>query len=158
MVQNVIPQSIRRNRIVDVVRFVGRPVVRKLLGAEHQHAQIAVFVIFDNSQRSKCLAEADAVRQNAAVILFQLTDNCENRVFLECVEFVPDLALTETVGIVRQIVGGYIGQEIAENMVEREEIRKLRAVFPICSSDTFEYLLRHIFHFSAVCPELVKER
>ena len=158
MVQNVIAQPIRRNWIVDVVRFVGRPVVRKLLGTEHQHAQIAVFVVFDNGQRSECFAEADAVRQNAAVVLFQLADNCENRVFLECVEFVPDLALTETVGIVRQIVGGYIGQEITKNVVEREEIQKLRAVFPIRSSDTFEYLLRHIFHFSAVCPELVKER
>ena len=158
MVQNVIAQPICRDGVIDVVRFVGRPVVRKLLGAEHQHAQVAVFVVLDNGQRSECLAEADAVRQNAAVILFQLTDNCENRVFLECVEFVPDLALTETVGIVRQIIGRYIGQKIAENVVEREEIQKLRAVFPICSSDTFEYLLRHILHFSAVCPELVKER
>ena len=158
MVQNVIAQPIRRNGVVDVVRFVGRPVVRKLLGTEHQHAQIAVFVIFDNSQRSKCLAETNAVRQNAAVILFQLTDNRKNGILLECIKLVPDLALAKTVGIVRQIVGRYIGQEITKNVVEREEIQKLRAVFPICSSDTFEYLLRHIFHFSAVCPELVKER
>ena len=82
----------------------------------------------------------------------------KNGILLECIKLVPDLALAKTVGIVRQIVGRYIGQEITKNVVEREEIQKLRAVFPICSSDTFEYLLRHILHFSAVCPELVKER
>ena len=62
MIQHIIPQTVARNGVIDVIIFIGVPVVRQLFRAKHQNRLVAVLIIFDNSQRSEGLAQAYAVR------------------------------------------------------------------------------------------------
>ena len=95
MIKNIIAQPILRDGIVDIVALVGRPVLGQFFRAEYQHGFIAVFVVFDDRQRCEGFAEADAVRQNAAVEFFKLADDRQHCVFLEVVEHIPDFRLLE---------------------------------------------------------------
>ena len=83
-------QAILCQWVVAVIRLVGYPVVRQLFVAKHQHAQVAVFVIFDDRQRGKGLAQTNAVCQNAAIELLQLADDGKGGILLEGVQLVPD--------------------------------------------------------------------
>ena len=75
VVQHIIAQPVTGDGVVDIVSFIGHPVITEFLGTQYQHTEIAVFIVFDDGQRRECLAQADAVRKNTAVILLQLADN-----------------------------------------------------------------------------------
>ena len=57
MEEHIVTQSVLLQRIVLVVAFIGLPVVVQFLGAEHQHALVAILVIFDDAQRRKGLTQ-----------------------------------------------------------------------------------------------------
>ena len=95
MIQYVIAQSILGDGIANIVALVGRPVLGQFFRAEYQHGFIAVFVVFDDRQRCEGFAEADAVRQNAAVEFFKLADDSQHSILLEVVEHIPDFRLLE---------------------------------------------------------------
>ena len=75
VVQHIITQPVTGDGVVDIVGLIGHPVIAELLGTQHQHTEIAVFIVFDDGQCRERLAQADAVRKNTAVILLQLADN-----------------------------------------------------------------------------------
>ena len=104
VVQHVVAEPILRNGVVDVVALVGHPVFGELLGAEHEHGFVPVFVILDHSQRCKGLAQTDAVRKNAAIEGFELVDDGKRRIPLEVVQHFPDLGVLEAGCLIRQIV------------------------------------------------------
>ena len=117
MEQNIVTQPVRGDGVVGVVRFIGDPVFPQLLRAENKHGFVAVLVVFDHRQRGKGLAETDAVRQDTAVVFFQLVDDCKHGVTLEIIEHVPNLALLKASRLVRQGVLGNILQKLAEYVV-----------------------------------------
>ena len=88
MVQNIIAKSVAGNRVVDVVIFVGIPVVGKLLGTKNQNGFVAVLVVLDNCQGSKCFTKTDAVGQNTAIVLFQFVDDRKNSIIVSIVSWV----------------------------------------------------------------------
>ena len=85
MIQNVVVETVGREEVAAVVGFVERPVVAQALGAEHQRAVIAQFVILDDRQRLERLAETDAVRDDAAAKAVQLVERANHTVPLEFV-------------------------------------------------------------------------
>ena len=117
MKQHIIIQSVGGNWIVDIVVLIGVPVLRQLFGAEDKYGFIPVFVIFDNGKSGKGLTQANAVSQDAAVILLQLIDDGENGIPLEIIKHTPDFALLEASCFIGQDILGNFVQELAENMV-----------------------------------------
>ena len=75
VVQHIIAQPVTGDGVVDIVGFIGHPVITELLGTQHQHTEIAVLIVFDDRQCRERLAQADAVCKNTAVILLQLADD-----------------------------------------------------------------------------------
>ena len=108
MVQNIIAKSVAGNRVVDVVIFVGIPVVGKLLGTKHQNGLVTILVVLDNCQGSKCFTKTDAIGQNTAIVLFQFVDDRENSIFLKIIEHTPDFTVLKT----SRLIGQYVFRNI----------------------------------------------
>ena len=98
MIQNVVVEAIGRQHVALVVGLVERPVVAQSLRAKYQHAVIAQLVVLDDSQRLEGLAEADAVRNDAAAEAVQLVDGTDHAVALEFVELFPDDRIADAGG------------------------------------------------------------
>ena len=117
VIQHIVAEPIFRNRIVDIVAFVGVPVLGQLFGTQHQHGFVSVLVVLDHRKRGKCFAETHAVRQNAAVVFFQLVDDRKHRITLKVVQHPPNLAFLETVCLIRQFIFGDVVQKLVEDIV-----------------------------------------
>ena len=157
MVEYVIAQAIPGDGIVDIVGLIGHPVVAEFFGAKDQNPQVAVFVVFDDGQGGEGFAKTDTVRQDTAVILFQLADNGDHGVFLEGVQFVPDLAFLEAVGLAGQIVFIDLFQKAAENIVKREKVEKFGAVLLVGGGDALQNFVCDVFQVALVIPQLVEQ-
>ena len=108
MEEHIVVQTIRSKGVVDVVVLVGVPVLRELLRAQDEDVLIALLIVFHNGKCGKCLAETDAVREDAAVVFFELVDDGENGIALEVVKHTPYFALFESDFFIRQLVLGQI--------------------------------------------------
>ena len=86
MIEHIVSQAILGNWVVDIIPFVGVPVLGQFLWAQDQDGFVAVFVVFDNRQGGEGLAQADAVRQNTAVVFFQFIDDGKDGILLEIIE------------------------------------------------------------------------
>ena len=86
VIKHIVVQTVFGDRIVQVVSLERVPVVGKLLRAEHEDVFVALLVILDDAQRGEGLAEANAVRQDTAVVRFELVDDGQDRILLEIVE------------------------------------------------------------------------
>ena len=95
MIENIIAKTICNQRIVHQVSPKGHPVFREFLRAKDKNIIVTSFVIPYNSQSCERLSEADAVSEDAAVVLFQFIDNTESRILLEIIKFVPDHTVPE---------------------------------------------------------------
>ena len=104
MIENIIAQPIRCNRIVDIVALVCIPVFREFFGTKNKNGFIAVLIILNHRKRSKRLAETNAVCQNTAVEFFEFADDGKNRVTLEVIKHSPDFAFLKARCFVRQLV------------------------------------------------------
>ena len=108
MVEDIITQTIRRNRVVHIVILIGIPVIRQLLRAENKHRFISVFVIFDNCQSGKGFTKTNTICQNTAIEFFQLADDCKHSIFLEVIKHRPYLAFLKSGSLIRQMIFGHI--------------------------------------------------
>ena len=98
MIQNVVVEAVGRQHVALVVGLVERPVVAQSLRAKYQHAVIAQLVVLDDGQRLEGLAEADAVRNDAAAEAVQLVDGTDHAVALELVELLPNHRVADAGG------------------------------------------------------------
>ena len=157
MIEHVIPQTILGDWVVDVIPFVGVPVLGQLFRAQDQDGFIAVFVVFDDCQGGEGLAQADAVRQDTAVVLFQFVDDGKGGVLLEVVEQVPNLALFESRCLVGQNILGDVFQKFVENVIQSKEIDEVRGILPVSSGDTVKNDFSDILELLFVVPKLFKQ-
>ena len=82
--------------------------------------------------------QADAVRQNAAVVFFQFADDGQNGIALEAIQHPPDFALLETAGLIWKHVFGDVLQELVEYVVERVKVNEIRRVFLISCGNALD--------------------
>ena len=157
MIEHVIAQAVLRYRVVDVISLIRRPVFRQLLGAQYQHGSVAVFIVLDDRKRREGLSQSHAVRQYAAVVLFQLIDDGQRRVLLKTIEHVPYLGLLEARQIVGQDVFGSLLQKRLEYVVQREEVDKFWGVLLVDRRDAFHNAVCHILQLLRVVPYFLKE-
>ena len=76
---------------------------------------------------------------------------------MEVVEFAPDYTRLEAGGFVRQNVLRNIFKKLVENIVERNEIDKLRRIFLVGVGDVVEHLLGNDLQFFAIVPHLIEK-
>ena len=81
MEKNIIPQTVSGNGVVYIIILIGIPVVGQLFGAENQNILVPILIILDNCQGSKGLTETNTVCQDAAVELFQLINDCQDKLY-----------------------------------------------------------------------------
>ena len=117
MIQNVIPKPVCGKWIVNEVSAIGHPVLRQLFRTENEDILIATLVVFDNSKRSESLAKTNAVRKNAAVVLFQFIDNSKGGIFLKVEQLVPNNAVLKACSLIWKNILRNILQKFAENVV-----------------------------------------
>src|SRR5688572_24202730 len=126
MAEHVVTETISRENVRGEIRSVRQPIVRELLWTEHENRAIAQFVVLNDRERRESLSEAHTVRQDAAVVGLELIDDPGGRVTLEVKQLFPD----EAVEVARSVVGQHIRrdvlQELAEDVVEHQEVDLLR--------------------------------
>ena len=157
MAQNVIIEAIPGENVGRQVAVVVQPVVCEFLGAQHQHRTVAQFVIFHNGQSRECFTKPHAVGQDAAVVGFQLVDNAYGGITLKVEKLVPDQRILITRAVVGKDVFVDIVEEIAEDVVEHQEVDSLWRIFLIDRRDMITDCGGYIFKFCWIIPDLVKE-
>ena len=158
MIKHIIAKPIGCNGIIDIVILIGIPVIRQLLWAKHKDGLVAVFIVFNNSKRSKCFTKTDAVRKDTAIVFFKFVDDCESCISLEVIEHPPNLAFLETCRFVGQNIFRHIFQKLIEDIIKSDEVNKVRRILIISSSDTVNYLVSDDLKHLTVIPNFIKIR
>ena len=158
MVEHRVGEAVlgQRVAVVVVVRPQG-PVVAQALGAQHQHAVVALLVVLDHGQRLVGLAQAHAVGDDAALVFLQLADGAHHGVLLEVVEVVPHGRLLE-LEAGADVVVAVAFQEVAEQVVEGEEIDELGRVLAVERLHLGGHLGRDVGGERGVCPHGLEHR
>ena len=146
MIEYIVVQAIRSKWVVDVVVLVGVPVLSEFFRAEDEDVLVAVLIVFHDGKCGKCLAEADAVREDAAAICIEFVDDGKDGVALEVVEHAPYFALFESRGFVRELVLREVVQELAEYVIERCEVDHLGRMLCIGGADVLDDGIRDVLH------------
>ena len=71
MVKHIVTKPVGSDGVIDIVVFIGVPVVCQFLGAEHKDGLVSVFVVFNNGKCGKGFTKTDAIRKNTAVVFFK---------------------------------------------------------------------------------------
>ena len=156
MIKHIITEAVVYQWIVYIVATVGNPVVKQFLRAKNENRLVSVFVILNDRKCGERLTETNAVGKNAAVILFQLIDDGESGITLEIVEFIPDNARLEAGCLVWQYVFRNIFEKLAEDIVERYEINKLRCILLVCVGYVVDDHFSYIGKAFAIVPHLIE--
>ena len=72
--KHIEPEAVCIKGVEGTVRAIDRPVAAEFLGTENEDALVAQLEVFDDGKRSRGFAEADAVSEDAPVVLLDLVD------------------------------------------------------------------------------------
>ncbi len=126
VVEHVVGEAVVRKRIAVVVGAPPQgPVLAQALGTQHEHAAVALLVVLDDGQSLVGLSKADAVGDDAALVLLELADGAHHRIALEVVELAPNHGLLEPEAGQHRVVPVVL-QEVPEDVIEGEEVHELR--------------------------------
>ena len=152
VVQHLVGESVRSQGITFIARLrPQRPVLTQALRTQYQYVLVELLVVLNDGERFECLAQADAVGDDAAVILFQLTNRPDNGVLLKIVELTPDHRLEKT-GIFTWIVILVLQEEPPKDVVQGQEIDELRSVLCVESLHLVSNLLSDITGLCIIGP------
>ena len=155
--KHVVVEPVRREDVRRQIGVVVRPVLGELLRGEHQDRLVAQFVILDDRERGEGLSEANAVREDAAVVGLEFVDDAGGCVLLEVVEAVPDSCVLVSRAVVRENVLADVVQEVVKNVVENEEIDAFRGVLGIHGRDVIVDEVGDLSNLCLIGPDLVEE-
>jgi hypothetical protein len=85
MIENVEVEPVSSKEVPAVIDRVKGPVLTEFLGTQNKDAIIAKLVVLNDRQGLERLAEANAVGDDASVVLFDLVDCAENTIPLKTV-------------------------------------------------------------------------
>ena len=98
---------------------IDRPVLAELLRTENEHALVFQLEVFDDGQRLEGFAQADAVGEDAAVVLEDFVDRAFDAVALELEKRLPNLGVHDLDVLVEQAAFFLVGEEVLEDVEER---------------------------------------
>ncbi len=157
MAKHVVAEAILGEDIGDEIAFVGEPVVGELLRAEDQDGLVAQLVVFDDGEGGEGFSQADAICEDTAVKGFQFVNDAGSGVALEVEELLPDEAVLVAGAIIGQEIGADVFQELAENIIEHQEVDALGRVLLIDRCDVVAEAGGDVFQFLRVVPDLVEQ-
>ena len=157
MAQHVVVEPVAGKDIGLEVAVVIQPVVRQLLGTEHQHGAVAQLVILDHGQGREGFPQTDAVRQDAAAVRFELVDNPSGRILLKVEELVPNQGVLITRSVIGQHVFIDVIQERIEDVVEHQKIDALGRILLVHRRNVVANLGGHVLQLGRVAPDLVEQ-
>ena len=126
VVENVVIETVGREEVAAVVGLVECPVVAQTFGYQYQYAVITQLIVFDNGERFKRLAEADAVGNDAAAQPFQLVDGPDDAVPLELVQLLPDSGVADAGGGFDDTLFVQLVTQVLENLEEGQVVDERR--------------------------------
>ena len=144
----------QRVAVVVVLRPQG-PVVPQALRAQHEDAVVALLVVLHDGERLVGLAQAHRVGDDAALVLLQLADGAHDGVLLEVVELVPDHGLLELEAGADAVVLVVL-HEVAEEVVEREEVHELGRVLAVKGVHLVCNFISYLLNHGWIIPHLFK--
>jgi hypothetical protein len=153
--QHVIAEAVVGQRVGGQLAVVGEPVVRELLGAEHQHVAVAQLVVLDDGKRGEGLAETHAVGKDAAIEGFELIDDAHRGIALKLIQRLPDDGVLPAGAVFGQHVFAEIRQELIEDVVQHQEID---AFLLVHRCNMLDEARGDIFHLVRRIPDLLKQR
>lgn len=89
MVKHIIVKAILYQNIANIIPGINGPVIAEAFGCQNKDPIISKFIVFYHCKSSKGFPQPYAVRQNAAIVFFQLTDNTLGPILLKAVKFIP---------------------------------------------------------------------
>ena len=156
MVKHVVTKPVGSDGVIDIVVFIGVPVVCQFLGAEHKDGLVSVFVVFNNGKCGKGFTKTNTVCKDTAVELLKFVYDSKSGISLEVIEHPPNLAFLKTGRFVGQNIFGHIFQKLIEDVIERHEIDEIRRVLVICGGNAVDHLVGDNLKHLAVIPYLVE--
>ena len=158
MVQHLVIEAVRGQGITLITRLHPEsPVLSQALRAQHQDILVELLVVLDDGECFKCLPQADAVSNNAAVVLFQLTNRPDDGVLLEIVELAPYHRI-EKAGVFTWIVVPGLLKETPEDVVQGQEINELGGVVCVHRLHLLDDLLGDVTRCLIIRPYGLKLR
>ena len=146
----------KRVQFGEVAAEVNRPVLTQFLGAQNQHAVVAQLEVFDDGQRRIGFAQADAVGQDAAVVLIDFLYRAFDAIFLKVKQRLPDFRFRDGRVFKKPGCLDLPGQKLFKNMKQGFEVDELGPVVHIELGQIFEHTGFDIFNQRGVVPQLVK--
>ena len=157
MAKHVVIEAILGEDVGLEVLVVVEPVVGQFLRAEHQDGLVAQLVVLDHSKRGESFSKAHAVSEDAAVVGLQLVDQAGSRIAREVEQLVPDKGVLVTRAVIREDVLAQVFQELAEDVVEHQEVDALGGVLLIHRGDVVAQPIGDIFQLVLIVPNLLKQ-
>ena len=156
MAEHVEAEAVLGKDVCDEIAFVSQPVVHQFFRTEDEDRTVAQLVVLDDGKSGERLPKAHAIGENTAVVSLQLIDDAVGGVALEVEEFFPNAAFLIPRAVVRQYVRTDVFQELAEDVVEHQEVDALGGIFLIHGGDVLAELVGHVFEFLRVVPNLIE--
>ena len=118
MVEEVEPEALLRKGVIYTVDTVTVPVRSHALGTQHQHALVQQGVVVDNGQGFVGLAQAHAVRQDAAVEAIQHLQHGLHAVALVGEKGLPYLRIVEARAALHIVLRQFfVGQQLVAGQI-----------------------------------------
>lgn len=154
--KHVKPETVLIERIEAIRGAVNGPVSAKLLRAKHEDALVFQLKILDHREGLVGLAQADAVRNDAAIVLQDLVDSPFDAVALKLKKRFPDPRLKEA-GLPQICVRlACIAKELFEDVVERLVIDELGGVIVVKLLEIAEDILFDILDERRARPQFIE--
>ena len=153
---DIVAEAVGDEGIEEAVGLVNGPVVAELLRAENEDALVLQLEVFHDGERLVGFPQANAVRDDAAVVAEDFVDGAFGPVLLELEQRFPDFGL-EQAGLAQVRVGlAGVAEELLEEVEERLVVDELRGVVLVELLEVVEDVLLHVLHESVVAPKLVE--
>ena len=153
---NIVPEAVFDERVELAVELVHRPVVAELFRAENKDALVLQLEVLHHGKRLVGLAQADAVRDDAAVMLENLVDRTFGSVLLELKECLPDPRLEEARLTQVRIGLVCVAEEFLEDVEESLVVDKLWGVVLVELLEVAQNVLLDVGHKVVVTPKLIE--
>ena len=156
VMQDIVAELVVRERVQRAGISVDGPVARKFLRAEDQNALVAQLEVLDDGQGGVGFTQADAVGQDATVVIQNLVDGGLGAILLEREERPPDVRVRKRNTSEVVIHVAFAIEVIAEKMKEREVVDELRGLIRVEFTKVEQDLLLDVLDQGLIVPDVAE--
>src|SRR5687768_5852586 len=139
-----------------VVRLINRPVFAKFFWTEHKDTLVSQLEVLDDRQRLESFSQANAVRQDATVVLEDFVDGAFNAIALKLKKSFPNICVYNLDVLIEQATLFLIGQEILKDVEKGFEVDEFGGVVLIELIQIKQYVLLYVGDEFRIIPQLIE--